>query len=169
MGYWKTFDDIRPGAVEKLSVLEADPVLPIALEVSIYNYSIRRGKERRTPLSWENPEFRKIYFQKLRSMIFNLSNPRNPQLLQGLLNGDYTTKELVEMSPFQMFPALWADALKACEQKHAEDQAPRLSGMFACGRCKGNNTSYHQVQTRSADEPMTTFVCCLDCGKRWKF
>lgn len=25
-----------------------------------------------------------------------------------------------------------------------------------------------QVQTRSADEPMTTFVLCNECGNRWK-
>lgn len=25
-----------------------------------------------------------------------------------------------------------------------------------------------QVQTRSADEPMTTFVFCNQCGNRWK-
>lgn len=25
-----------------------------------------------------------------------------------------------------------------------------------------------QVQTRSSDEPMTTFVVCNECGNRWK-
>ena len=25
-----------------------------------------------------------------------------------------------------------------------------------------------QMQTRSADEPMTTFVFCMECGNRWK-
>ena len=25
-----------------------------------------------------------------------------------------------------------------------------------------------QAQTRSADEPMTTFALCNDCGHRWK-
>lgn len=27
---------------------------------------------------------------------------------------------------------------------------------------------YVQMQTRSADEPMTTFVLCNECGYRWK-
>ena len=27
---------------------------------------------------------------------------------------------------------------------------------------------FSQVQTRSADEPMTTFVLCNECGNRWK-
>jgi DNA-directed RNA polymerase subunit M/transcription elongation factor TFIIS len=41
--------------------------------------------------------------------------------------------------------------------------------LLKCGKCKSNNTSYTQMQTRSADEPMTTFAHCKDCGNRWKF
>ena len=40
--------------------------------------------------------------------------------------------------------------------------------LFKCGKCGKRRTTYTQLQTRSADEPMTTFVLCLDCGKRWK-
>ena len=31
---------------------------------------------------------------------------------------------------------------------------------------KGN--TYYQLQTRSVDEPMTTFITCLNCGFKWK-
>ena len=40
--------------------------------------------------------------------------------------------------------------------------------MFTCYKCKSTNCSYYQLQTRSADEPMTTYVTCLECGQRWK-
>ena len=43
------------------------------------------------------------------------------------------------------------------------------TGMFKCGKCKERNCTYFQLQTRSADEPMTTFVTCLNCNNRWKF
>lgn len=42
-------------------------------------------------------------------------------------------------------------------------------GMFKCGKCKSMKTTYYQMQTRSADEPMTTFVTCTVCSNRWKF
>ena len=48
------------------------------------------------------------------------------------------------------------------------DKGMAMPGMFTCGRCKSDQTTYYQLQTRSADEPMTTFVSCLECGNRWK-
>jgi transcription elongation factor S-II len=35
-----------------------------------------------------------------------------------------------------------------------------------CGKCGKRNCTYNQLQTRSADEPMTTFVMCNECGNR---
>ncbi|NWQ83428.1 TCEA3 protein, partial [Columbina picui] len=43
-----------------------------------------------------------------------------------------------------------------------------VTDLFQCGKCKKKNCTYNQVQTRSADEPMTTFVLCNECGNRWK-
>ena len=51
------------------------------------------------------------------------------------------------------------------KKKHTEDNK---IGIFTCGKCKSQNTTYYEMQTRSADEPMTAFITCLKCGKRWK-
>ena len=40
---------------------------------------------------------------------------------------------------------------------------------FRCGKCGEFKTIYYQMQTRSADEPMTTYVTCTVCENRWKF
>ena len=42
-------------------------------------------------------------------------------------------------------------------------------GMYQWSKCKGKNTTFYEQQTRSADEPMTTFVQWLDCGHNMKF
>lgn len=31
-------------------------------------------------------------------------------------------------------------------------------GAYTCGKCKKSKTTYYQQQTRSADEPMTTYL-----------
>jgi ribosomal protein S27E len=38
---------------------------------------------------------------------------------------------------------------------------------FRCSRCKQNKTTYYQLQTRRADEGMTTFVKCVNCGHQY--
>lgn len=35
--------------------------------------------------------------------------------------------------------------------------------------CRSTNINYEQRQTRSGDEGYTTFACCVDCGRKWKF
>ena len=39
---------------------------------------------------------------------------------------------------------------------------------ISCRRCKKSNLDFSQKQTRSADEAMTIFTTCRDCGQKWK-
>jgi len=41
--------------------------------------------------------------------------------------------------------------------------------VFKCGRCEQRKAESYQMQTRSTDEPMTSFVSCLNCSNGWKF
>lgn len=43
-----------------------------------------------------------------------------------------------------------------------------IGGLFKCGRCKSEKTTSTQFQTRSSDEPITTFIYCTNCEKRWR-
>lgn len=48
------------------------------------------------------------------------------------------------------------------------DEEVSAGSDIKCQRCGKRNVTYKQAQTRSADEPMTTFYYCTDCGARWK-
>ena len=37
-----------------------------------------------------------------------------------------------------------------------------------CPKCTNLRAYYQQLQIRSADEPMTTFYKCTECGHRWR-
>ncbi|XP_065197994.1 DNA-directed RNA polymerase III subunit RPC10-like [Sycon ciliatum] len=37
-----------------------------------------------------------------------------------------------------------------------------------CPKCHHMKAFFMQVQTRSADEPMTIFYKCVSCGHRWR-
>lgn len=56
----------------------------------------------------------------------------------------------------------------AMNESVAASDTQAETDMFQCNNCKKRRCKYFQMQTRSSDEPMTTFVSCLNCGKRWK-
>jgi len=48
-----------------------------------------------------------------------------------------------------------------------EDTKEITESILICGKCKQRKVDYYQKQTRGADEPMTCFCHCLNCGTRW--
>jgi DNA-directed RNA polymerase subunit M/transcription elongation factor TFIIS len=43
-----------------------------------------------------------------------------------------------------------------------------VEGLYQCSKCKSKKTYSRQVQTRSADEGMTSIIQCMECGKVWR-
>ncbi|OIR58231.1 MAG: transcription elongation factor S-II [Amphiamblys sp. WSBS2006] len=112
------------------------------------------------------------YRNHLRRLFLDLS--LNKELAEKIKHGEVKPEEVARMSSADM----------AHEERRAEDELIRLqclkktvitrdemaeTDQFKCGKCKQRKTTYYQLQTRSADEPMTTFVSCIVCGNRWKF
>ncbi|XP_055328990.1 DNA-directed RNA polymerase III subunit RPC10-like [Paramacrobiotus metropolitanus] len=49
-----------------------------------------------------------------------------------------------------------------------DDNAGRNETESTCPKCNHKRAYYHQMQTRSADEPMTIFYKCVSCGNQWR-
>jgi transcription elongation factor S-II len=114
------------------------------------------------------------YKNRIRSRVANLKDVKNPRLREDVLLGMISPSQLAIMTPEEMA----SDELKQLRRKltkeaiddhHIATQVGAKSDLFRCSRCGLRDTTYNQVQTLSADEPMTTFVACNNCGKRWKF
>ncbi|KFY87534.1 hypothetical protein V498_07129 [Pseudogymnoascus sp. VKM F-4517 (FW-2822)] len=123
-----------------------------------------------TKYKGDTPEYR----AKMRSLFQNLKNKQNKDLGPRVLNGEISADRFVVMTH---------DELKSAERKKEDDELQKdnmkraqvpmaersISDALKCGRCGQKKVSYSQAQTRSADEPMTTFCECTVCGNRWKF
>jgi DNA-directed RNA polymerase subunit M/transcription elongation factor TFIIS len=140
------------------------------LEICTWN-SVIRNAGHDLPLAWEAPQFRFRYTTKALSLEQNLKNGDNPELCRRVLNRELGLKKLANMHPMEMFPERWEEAF----EKSAKMQLARAGyadnhadGAVQCSKCKSMKTSYISMQTRSADEPMTLFFSCHECGKRWK-
>ena len=129
---------------------------------------------------------KKDYIDKARSLSFNFK--KNVPLCQEVILGQIQPVVVVSLTPEQLasdeaIKERAQDAAKLIESKRLdweqsnEDKINKMCGiegdllkasLFTCGRCKSTKTTSTQKQTRSADEPMTVFVFCTNCGKRWK-
>lgn len=103
-----------------------------------------------------------------------------------VISGSMPTQLLVTLSPKELATSDVKDAraettkeatmarrgdlyeIKRNEILEANGIDPNKGGEFVCRKCKGTKTSHYSLQTRSSDEPMTVFVCCLTCGNRWR-
>ncbi|KAJ6395196.1 hypothetical protein OIU77_020456 [Salix suchowensis] len=111
---------------------------------------------------------------KYRSIMFNIKDPKNPDLRRKVLLGQVQPPRLVTMPPEEMASEqrkrennqIKEKALFDCERS---GKAEATTDQFKCGRCGQRKCTYYQMQTRSADEPMTTYVTCVNCNNHWKF
>ncbi|PWA98305.1 transcription elongation factor S-II, central domain-containing protein [Artemisia annua] len=111
---------------------------------------------------------------KYRSVMFNIKDAKNPDFRRKVLLGHVKPQRILELTPEEMASTerqmengkIKEKALFDCERglppKATTDE-------FKCGRCGKRKCTYYQLQTRSADEPMTTFVTCVNCDNHWKF
>lgn len=114
------------------------------------------------------------YKNRVRSRVSNLKDSKNPSLRMNYVTGVITATQLAKMTPEEMA----SDEMKNLREKFVKEsindaQLATVQGtkteLLKCGKCKKKDCTYNQLQTRSADEPMTTFVLCNNCGNRWKF
>ena len=139
------------------------------LEKGIYNWALKESTARKVVKKWDNLYFIEIYQNRLRSIYINLK--QNPKLLELITSGEMKAHEIAFMSHQEMLPEKWGaliDKMAKQNKNKFEVNLQAATDTFTCRKCKSKRWTYVQAQTRSADEPMTTFVSCIDCGCRWK-
>lgn len=151
-----------------LGLLNND-IIVLNMEKGIFNSTIESCKKNKTPLKWSNGEFTKKYATTARRILANLSyTPNKDSFKASVLNGKVDPYKIATFSREQFNPELWDKLKQISIEKSTIKEEVAEEGMFRCNKCKSNKTTYYQMQTRSADEPMTTYVTCMNCKTRWK-
>ena len=159
----------RESLKNKINTIINDNNISINIEKGIYNYTIEDATRKQLVKKWENIHFVEIYLTRFRTVFNNLKS--SSYLIQQLEEKRWLPHEIAFLSHYEMSPEKWEKLIeeKRERDKNIYDVQQKIDSEFKCRRCKQNNCSYYQLQTRSADEPMTTFVSCHSCGNRWKF
>lgn len=147
---------------------------------------ISRAGEVEAALDAFSKGIKQTYTEKARSLVFNLK--KNGQLRENVILGEVPAGRLPKMSSEELLSeektkerndtvAKLQDSRRLDWEQANEGKINEMCGikgellkasLFTCGRCKSTKTTSTQKQTRSADEPMTVFVFCMNCGNRWK-
>lgn len=108
-----------------------------------------------------------IYKDKLNDLIANL-NPDYPRvenktLRPSILNGAIDSYFLAFMRPEQLHPQRWLTEMTKRKTIEEYGSTVKVTDLYTCFKCNKKQCITTQIQTRSADEPMTIFVTCLVC------
>jgi len=167
-------DPLRNQIVEKINSIVVNFNKSRNIERSIYNYSIKRANENYIVKKWDNKKFKSIYFNKVRAVYTNLksnSYVNNKSFLERVNKNEIKTKDIANLKNHEIFPEYWKEKIDIKmkrDQMLFEMKPESMTDAFLCKKCKKRECSYYEVQTRSADEPMTVFVTCLNCKTRWR-
>jgi len=167
-------DKHRNNAVNKLNEHINDLSKSRNIEKHIYNNLITYSSNNNIIRSWSNNIFINLYFSKIRSLYLNLDKAsyiNNNYLLDKILNNEIKPEDIPKLSVYDIYPDNWKDILdeKTKRDKLKYELKPEaMTDQYKCRKCGSRKCSYYEMQTRSADEPMTQFFTCLNCQNRWK-
>ncbi len=168
-------NSLRQYTVKQFSTIFNVPethTICLNLEKSIHNWTYRKTLEANQEAAYDNPKHASRYKHKFLEIQRALKN--NDELKQEILNGKLKTPQVVNLAPQHLWPSgLYDEALKKSLKKDMEKEYDLVRdenyvGLFQCKKCRKNKTTYYEMQTRSADEPMTVFVTCHMCNSTWK-
>jgi DNA-directed RNA polymerase subunit M/transcription elongation factor TFIIS len=165
-----------PARVKVLAVINAtlsNTVDADTLERLIFQHTFMRATKDEIRRAWDNPLFHDMYLAVARRVVGNLSPTsyvKNGSLLERYKEGDITLETIVNHNYYELFPEKWqklVDQQAKKERIQLEGDFSRATDRWQCSSCKQRKCTYYELQTRSADEPMTIFIHCLNCQKRW--
>ena len=149
------------------SNIENNNILSKKIENSIYDFSLEYSQN--FNLSDYSDQ---VYSHKINDIIKNLdSNDEigNNYLIDVILNNKININELCNLTPDKLYPNHWKTEKDKLKWQEYKKNNMATTNIFLCRKCGKRKCNFYQLQTRSADEPMTTFVNCLVCGSSWKF
>ena len=157
-------DTFRRNIQKRFEDLIKNETKSINLEKGIYNYAIKESNNNKIIKKWDNPYFVQLYLDRLKSIFVNL---KNEKLLDKIRTDEITPQTLAFMTHQEMNEDIWKELLEKKMKRDANKYTNNIQAstdMFTCRKCKSKRCTYYELQTRSADEPATIFVTCLDCG-----
>jgi len=160
----QTDGHLRKDAIELLAnyLPHSDAII---IEKAVYDYVLDYIRIKNMLPSF----YEAIYWTKINDLEYNLNPYNNQYLLPLVVNGTVNIHQLIYMAPHELNPEKWKSILERRDYIEYKKNNIETSDTYECRKCKQRKSYVYQLQTRAADEPMTTFVTCMNCGHMFKF
>jgi len=158
--YRNTYIELFKTRLDSLNIILDSSLL----DLSIYDYTIKYIKLHNI----NDVLIEGIYKTKSNELLRCLTSDNN-YLIEELKNGNITIEDLPLIKPQVLNKKQWDNIVKRLEYIRFKKENMATTDIYQCKKCKDRKCHIYQAQTRSADEPMTTFVSCVTCGNNWKF
>lgn len=144
--------------IQKLMTFLKKKEFAIKAEKGILEFSKEYAEENETPFLLDS-----IYNTKLDEILESLCNNID------LVKSEEEAYALAFLTPEKLNPDKYDNLIKKNEIKMYKENDIKSSTAFKCSKCKKNKCSVSQKQILAGDEPLTTFVTCLECGYSFSF
>ena len=113
-----------------------------------------------------------IYFDKVKNIISNFeknTTTYNENIFIKIRDEEFDCQDIAFMEAYEIFPENWEIIIKKKKLKEIKKNNTAVTNLYTCPNCGERKCTAYELQIRSADEPMTTFVDCLVCLHRFNF
>jgi transcription elongation factor S-II len=152
-----------------LSNLLTNIDIAVKIESSIFEYSLNYCQNNTFNKNYIKPTYHDKFLNILSNLDENKNGIQNKTFKKNLLEGKINPNYVAFLSPAQIHPEKWSHVLKKKEYIEQRENNISYSDAYKCFKCGESKSKITQAQTRSADEPMTTFVVCLVCHNTFRF
>jgi transcription elongation factor S-II len=159
---------IRKNNKKTLNKLVNNKSIAKNIELSIYNFT----NEYINKNNIHSDLLESVYIDKSNELIANLDNSYllgNNTFIDKILDNSIDPLNVAFMNTCEIDPEHWHNLIEKIKFKNEKARNITTTDTFQCGKCKERRCTVAQMQTRSADEPMTVFVTCQVCGNTFKF
>lgn len=109
----------------------------------------------------------KIFVERYSNRIYHVASCITPEMVERLNNNKYDINTLYAYSVVELAPETSARERADLDSRLSQKIEKKVSNEHRCRKCGGNETTYEEHQYRSADEPSTTVIECINCGNKW--
>ena len=167
---------IREKVIENFNEIFEDEELTKEFELAMLHLVSDVAAKENIEVDWNNRVFWNFYrnksiyyYENLLGMKSYVQNQEN--WLTKIKNKEISVQSFVDMTALNMCPSRWKEIFQQIIENEKKLYSKNMAASIVtwCSGCKKESKcDFYQLQTRSADEPMTTFFTCLECDKKWK-